>query len=76
MESLPKKYDCCAEYSYCHGKQEGMASKDAAHTSSLSLDIKILFKVSQAGSMCASKLKSCKTIRGCLQMAVAPKRVR
>ena len=32
------------------------------------------FKVSQAGSICAGKLKSCKTIRQCLQMVPAARR--
>lgn len=48
-----------------------MASWDPAHTSNMSLDIKILLKVSQAGPTGASKLKSCKLLRGCLRMAVA-----
>lgn len=50
-----------------------MASRGAADTSSMSLDIKMLLEVSQAGSMRASKLNCRKTLRGCLQMAVATK---
>lgn len=61
-----------AQYLHCHDQQEGM-SFGAAHVQT-GLAHANSFKVNQAGSICAGKLKSCKTIRQCLQMVPAARR--